>query len=173
MYHVMADGGAFAPTDRVELIGGELIDMSPIGKLHARCVKFLAKYLIRLLSDGYVVGVQDPIVLNDDSEPQPDLSIVRFKDDFYKDELPGSKDVLLIIEVADTSVDFDRNVKLRKYAAAGIPESWLIDLASDRVEAHTEPKQSGYGLVKIYGRGENAVSETIAAIDLSVDEILG
>jgi Uma2 family endonuclease len=173
MYHVMAEKGAFHPDDRVELIGGELFDMSPIGNLHARCVKFLADYFITLLSGNFIVGVQDPIVLGDDSEPQPDLSILDFKSDFYRDSTPTAENVVVIIEVADSSVDFDRNTKLDRYAAAGIPEAWLIDLISERVEIHSQPTANGYGLVKMCHRGENAASQAIQSIDLTVNDILG
>lgn len=173
MYHLMAERGVFAPDDRVELIEGELFEMSPIGNLHARCVKFLNDYLITLLTGRYVVGVQDPIVLNDKSEPQPDLSILDYRADFYKDETPRAKNVVLVIEVAETSVTFDKNVKFRRYAAAGISEAWLIDLTGESVEVHSQPKDNGYGTIKIYQRGENAVSEAIPSINLPVDDILG
>ena len=173
MYHLMGEKGVFHPDDRVELIEGELFDMSPIGSLHARCVAFLTRFLTNAAGLDHIINVQNPIILNDRSEPQPDISIVRYRSDFYKDALPEADDVELIIEIADTSVDFDRNVKFRKYASAGIPEAWLIDLVGERVEVHSEPKANGYGIVKIYQRGENAVSETISAIDLSVNDILG
>lgn len=173
MYHLMAEKGVFAPTDRVELIEGELFEMSPIGNLHARCVKFLNDYLANLITGKFVLGVQDPIVLNDQSEPQPDLSILDYRADFYKDETPRAKNVVLVIEVAETSVTFDKNVKFRRYASAGIPEAWLIDLANETVEVHSQPKENGYGTIKLFQRGENAVSETVPAIDLSVDDILG
>jgi Uma2 family endonuclease len=173
MYHLMAEKGVFHPEDRVELIGGELFDMSPIGNLHARCVKFLLDYLSNLVRGKFVLGVQDPIILDDNSEPQPDLSIINFRSDFYKDKAPHARDVVLLIEVAETSIGFDRSIKFRRYASAGIPEAWLIDLANDCVEVHFKPKEDSYSLVKIYQRCENAVSETIPSIDLSVDDILG
>ncbi len=173
MYHLMAENGVFHSEDRVELIGGELFDKSPIGNLHARCVKFLNAYLSDLLSGKFVLGVRDPIILDDNSEPQPDLSIINYRADFYKDEAPHAQDVVILIEVAETSTGFDRNVKFRRYASAGIPEAWLVDLATNRVEVHFQPKEGSYGLVKIYQRGENAVSETIPSIDLPVEDILG
>lgn len=173
LYHLMAEKGLFLPTDRTELIEGEIFDMSPIGNLHARCVKFLASTLFGLLSGKFVIGVQDPIILGDDSEPQPDISILRYRADFYKNYAPRETDVVLVIEVAETSVDFDRNIKFRRYASAGIPEAWLIDISGERIEIHTRPKANGYGLVKMYLRGENVVSETIPAINLMVDDILG
>lgn len=173
MYHQLAEQGAFHPEDRVELIGGKIFDMSPIGSLHARCVRFLNSYLSGLLGDEYILSIQDPIVLDDRSEPQPDISVLKYRPDFYKDELPGASDAVLVIEVADSSAEFDRGVKFARYAAAGIREAWLVDLNGDRVEVHTQPKSNGYGLAKMYRRGENAVSETIAKINLPVDDILG
>jgi Uma2 family endonuclease len=173
MYHQMADNGLFGPTDRVELIGGEIFDMSPIGKLHARCVDFLNSILAAMVGGEFTVRIQNPIILDTRSEPLPDISIARFSKNYYKEGLPESNDVVLVIEIADSSVEFDRNVKLRNYASAGIPEAWLVDLTSERVEVHIQPKASGYGLVKIYARGENAVSETIPSIDLSVDKLFG
>ncbi|MGB7207443.1 MAG: Uma2 family endonuclease [Pyrinomonadaceae bacterium] len=173
MYHLMAERGVFAPEDRVELIEGELFEMSPIGSLHARCVNFLNRFLVTSAGSEYIVQVQNPIILNDLSEPQPDFSIVRHRQDFYKDGLPEAPDVAVVFEIAETSVTFDKNVKFRRYAAAGIPEAWLIDLTGERVEVHSQPKENGYGIIKIYQRGENAVSEMIPSIDLSVDDILG
>lgn len=173
IYHLMADRGAFHPDDRVELIGGTIFDMSPIGSRHARCVKFLNAYLSSLLGDSIIVSVQDPIILDDESEPQPDIAILQFRADYYGDALPEASAVKLVIEVADTSLEFDRGLKFNRYAAAGVPESWLVDLINDRVEIHTQPKSNGYGLVKVYQRGENAVSDAISSIDLPVEDILG
>lgn len=119
----MAAEGAFAPTDRVELIDGEIFNMSPIGNIRARCVDFLNRYLSKIAGTEYIIRVQNPIVLDDDSEAQPDISILRYRDDFYKSETPRPRDVLMVFEVADTSVEFDRNIKLPRYAAAGIPET--------------------------------------------------
>ena len=173
MYHIMAEHGAFAPDDRVELFEGEIIEMSPIGKRHSRVVDLLTRFFVLFVKDAFIVRVQNPIILNDLSEPQPDISVVRFREDFYKDELPKAADVSLIIEVSDVSVAFDRSKKFPKYGAAGIPEAWLIDLESERVEVHSVTKEATYGLVKIYGRGENVVSETMPGLELSVDSIFG
>jgi len=173
MYHVMAENGAFEPDDRVELIGGELFDISPIGSLHARCVNYLTRYLIHAAGNDYIIRIQNPIILGDLSEPQPDLSIAKYRSDFYVNGLPEGNDVKIVIEVAQSSADFDRNIKFAKYAEAGIPEAWLIDLVAERVEIHSQPTANGYGLVKMCHRGDNAASKAIPTIDLSVDEILG
>lgn len=173
IYHLMAERGAFAPDDRLELIDGEIIEMSPIGSKHARVVDFLTRFLTNILGQEFIVRIQSPIIAGDSSEPQPDVAILRFRDDFYGESHPTGSDVVLVIEVSDSTVAFDRSRKVPKYAAAGIPETWLIDLESDHVEVHTIPKESAYGLVKIYLRGENALSETLPEISLSVSDVLG
>jgi Uma2 family endonuclease len=173
MYHSLDKNGAFKPDERLELIDGEIYEMSPIGSRHSRIVKILNELLIRQFSDEFIISVQDPIALDDRSEPQPDLCILRRTGDYYQDELPKASDVHLLIEVADTSSGFDREKKIPRYSAAGIPETWLIDLESGHVEVHTMPKESAYGLVKIYLRGENAVSETFPKLNVPVSEILG
>ena len=172
-YHFMAEQGAFAPDERVELFEGEIIEMSPIGSRHARVVDFLNRFFSSIVGNSSIVRIQNPIILNDLSEPQPDISVVRFREDFYKDELPAAADISLIIEVSDRSVEFDRSKKFPKYAAAGIPEAWLINLEAERVEVHSNAKETTYGMVKIYQRGENVISETMPNLELSVDDILG
>lgn len=173
MYHIMAEHGAFAPDERVELIDGEIIAMSPIGSRHARVVDYLNRFLSKVVESSYIVRIQNPIIATDNSEPQPDVSILLYRDDFYSKAHPTGSDVAVVIEVSDSTVTFDRSRKIPKYAAAGIPEAWLIDLESEHVEVHSMPKESAYGLVKIYLRGENAVSETIANMTLPVSDILG
>ena len=169
----MAERGAFAPDERVELLDGEIREMSPIGSAHARCVKFLSSILFGLFSGRFIISVQDPVILDDLSEPQPDLAVLDHREDFYKESLPLAKDVKLVIEVADSTVTFDRYRKFPKYASAGIPEAWLVDLESTHVEVHFQPKEDTYGTVKIYRRGETAVSEVMPELAISVDELLG
>lgn len=173
MFHILAEQGAFAPDERVELIDGEIIEMSPIGSRHARCVDFLNRFLASVAGADFIVRIQNPIIAADDTEPQPDIAVVRYRPDFYRDSHPTGADTLLVIEIADTTVEFDRSKKLPKYAAAGIAEAWLVNLEAERVEVHAEPKSTTYGTVKIYQRGENAVSETINRLDLPVDEVVG
>ena len=173
MYHVMAEHGAFAPDERVELIDGEIIEMSPIGSRHARVVDYLNAFLSERFGKHYIIRIQSPIIVGDMSEPQPDLSVLRHREDFYRDSHPTGDDIALVIEVADSSAGFDRSRKVPKYAAAGIPETWLIDLESEHVEVHFSPKNTAYGIVKIYLRGEDAISETMPEFKLPVADILG
>ena len=173
LYHYMAEKGMFEPDERVELIDGEIFTMSPVGSLHVRCVNFLTRTLSRMLGDEYLVSVQNPIVSSNDTEPQPDVTILLSNSDLFKNQLPTGNDTVIVIEVADTSASFDRNRKFPKYAQAGIPEAWLIDLKRDVVEIHSDPGSHGYGVVQTFRRGERAASKRIETIDLSVDEILG
>lgn len=173
LYHIMAERGTFAPDERVELIDGEIIEMSPIGSRHARVVDFLNDFFAKRIDANFIVRIQNPIVVGDLSEPQPDIAVVARRDDFYRDGHPTGKDVALVIEVCDSTVAFDRSRKLPKYAEAGIPETWLIDLESEHVEVHFSPKETAYGIVKIFLRGENAISETLPALNLPVSDILG
>jgi len=173
LYHFMAEEGFFTPDERVELIGGEIVEKSPVGSTHASCVNFLNEFLTSLFRGQYQVSIQNPVILDDESEPQPDIALLRYKKDFYKDSLPAASDAALLIEVADKTVDFDRSRKLPRYGAAGVPETWLVDLPGEKVEVHFAPKKTTYGMVKIYQRGEDVISETMPNLKISVDELLG
>ena len=168
----MVETGILSEDDRVELIEGEIIEMSPIGKSHAACVDRLVKLLSRL-NDRVIPRVQGPIQLDDYSEPQPDLALLRPRDDFYSGSLPRPADVLLVIEVADSTLQYDRFVKLPAYARAGIPEAWLANLPQDRIEMYTEPVDGAYTVIKHATRGEVLQSSSIDELRLSVDDILG
>ena len=143
-YHRMGEAGIIAPDVRVELIQGEIIDMTPIGSGHAGLVKHLNKIFIQTVGDAVVVGVQDPVVIDDFSEPEPDLALLRFREDFYTKAHPRPADVLLIVEVADTTLQYDREIKLPLYAHAGIPEVWLVDVEAKSVTVYNLPKEGGY-----------------------------
>jgi len=117
-YHRMAATGVLSESDRVELIGGEILEMSPIGRRHAACVDRLTRLLVIRLGETAIVRVQNPIALGQHSEPQPDVSLLRPRDDFYASGHPSPEDVLLVIEVCETSIDYDRDIKLPEYAAS-------------------------------------------------------
>ena len=135
-YYAMADAGIFSPEERVELLDGDIIVMPPIGNWHAASVKRLANTMPSALQGRAIVSVQDPTRLDNNSEPQPDVMLLRWRDDFYEAGHPGPADVLLLIEVADSSADFDRNAKLPVYARAGIPEVWIAVRRGRRIEAY-------------------------------------
>ena len=153
-YHLMHEVGVFQEGDRLELINGEITNMSPIGRKHAVCVTRLQELFISRLLGKVQVWSQNPILLANESEPQPDLAILKRREDFYADGLPTPADILLIIEVADSSLDYDRNVKAPLYAAAGIPEMWLFDVNQKLIESYSQPSRSGYKQIHRYDQGD-------------------
>ena len=172
-YYLMAQSGVFAQDDRIELIEGEVIEMSPIGKHHSGCVNRLNKLLNRDIGELVVVSVQNPISIDHFSEPQPDVALLKPRADFYSNSHPTPTDVLLAIEVAETSVDYDRGVKMALYARAGIPEAWLIVLARDLIEVHSQPKNGKYQKIQRLKRGKTIVSSSVAGLSVKVDDVLG
>lgn len=172
-YHQMIETDVFKEGDRLELLEGELYEMSPIGSPHAAAVNRLTRFLILLLADAAIVSVQNPIELSEYSEPQPDLTLLKRRDDFYAQALPAAADVLVAIEVSDTTHEKDRNVKLPAYARAGIAEAWLIDLYNDRIEIHAQPYNGLYQEIRLVFRGQMAVSRSLPQFALSADDILG
>lgn len=143
-YHRMAEAGILGEDDRVELLDGEIVQVSPIGARHAAAVTRLQRLLERLASDRAIVRVQQPVRLDSYSEPEPDVAVVEPRDDFYAGAHPAPAEILLIVEVADTSLRYDRRRKLPRYARAGIPEVWLVDLSTDRVARYREPRGDAY-----------------------------
>jgi Uma2 family endonuclease len=172
-YHLMGEAGVFGPEDRVELVDGEIVEMSPIGSLHAACVDRLVVLLQPHAAGTAILRVQGPIRLDAHSEPQPDLSILRQRADFYASAHPTPADVLLVVEVADTSLRSDRDVKIPLYARTGIPEAWLVDLATSTVDVFTHPSLQGYRESRRAGRTEPLISPTFPATTFSVNDILG
>ena len=169
-YERMAATGILTEDDRVELIAGEIVEMSPIGVRHMQCVNRLTRMLSDALPATVQVSVQNPIRLLDDSEPQPDIAVL-YDHDYAA--IPAAGDTLLVIEVADSSRDFDRGMKIPLYGAAGIPEAWLIDLVSERIERYTEPTNGHYRFAAFAARGESLASTAFPALTLAVDTILG
>lgn len=169
----MGEAGVFTKDARLELIEGEIIEMSPIGSRHAACVNFLNRFFNRSVGDIALISMQNPIRLDDFSEPQPDLALLRLRDDFYRDALPTPADVLLIIEVADTTLAYDRQVKMPLYAKAGIEEAWIVNLPEDRIEIYTGLADGAYQTNINLRRGEEARAQTIASLAVSVADVLG
>src|SRR5262245_32811403 len=172
-YHQMVDAGVLKEDDRVELLNGKIIEMNPIGPRHASHVDRLIHILPTKLKGKATLRVQSPILLNDYSEPQPDLTLLKPRADFYASGHPTPADVLIVIEVSDSTVESDRRAKIPTYALAGIPESWLIDLVEDRIEVHSNPYNGIYQEVRIIQRGQKVVSNSIPQLKLKADDILG
>jgi Uma2 family endonuclease len=143
-YYRMGETGILAPDARVELIEGEIIDMPPIGSPHAGTVNYLGHSLRLACGTRAIVSMQNPVFLDLHSEPQPDIALLRPRPDFYRSSHPVPADVLLIVEVADTSLAYDTQIKLPLYAHHGIPEVWLVDLANRRFLVHRTPTPTGF-----------------------------
>lgn len=169
-YHAMTRAGILSEDDRVELIEGEIVVMSPVGSRHAACVDILAELLIRAADQRTAVRVQSPIGLGESAEPQPDVCVLLRRENAYSESLPQPDDVLLVIEVSDTSLDFDRRVKARLYARHGIRQFWLIDLAGRTVEVHEGPGPDGYGERSVHDVGDRVPVPGLE-IDLDVGKL--
>ena len=170
-YHRMGEAGILHEDDRVELIEGELVEMTAIGTRHFSCVNRLTRMLVMNVGDEAIVSVQNPVRLNEYNEPQPDLTVIRSRD--YRESLPMPEDVLLLIEVSDTTLAYDRGVKLPLYAQAGIREVWIVDLVGETIERYTDPSEEGYRLADQIRRGQTLESDALPDTTPSVDEVLG
>ncbi|HEV8683317.1 MAG TPA: Uma2 family endonuclease [Actinomycetota bacterium] len=172
-YERMGRAGILGEDDRVELIEGQIVEMPPIGSRHAGTVNYLIAVLVRGLGDRAVISPQHPVRLSDLSEPQPDVAILRPRPDSYRDSHPRPEDILLLVEVAETSVAFDRSVKLPLYARVGIPEYWLVDLKGGVLEVHRSPQQDRYAEVKELRAGTVIAPAAFSDLELDVGKILG
>jgi len=153
-YHKMAEFGILNPDDRLELIHGEIYEMSPIGSKHAGIVNKLACLLNELFKNIAVIGVQNPVRFDFNNEPEPDISLLKYRSDFYASAHPVPADVLAIIEVASASIKFDKEVKAPLYALHNIPEYWIIDLENNRIEVCSNPKEGTYSKIQLYMPGD-------------------
>jgi Uma2 family endonuclease len=172
-YHRMGESGILSEDDRVELIAGEIVEMTPIGSRHQACVDRLNELLMRQTAQRAVIRVQGPVRLDEHSEPQPDLVLLHRRPDFYATSHPDPQDVLLLIEVADTSADYDREIKLPLYSRHGILEVWLVDLAREHVEVFRKPSTSGYQDFQVMQRGHHLVPQSLPDLEVAVEDILG
>jgi Uma2 family endonuclease len=141
-YEEMVESGILTEDDHVELLRGEVVDKMPIGPAHSACVKRLNRLFQQRIGTAAIIAVQDPIRTSD-SEPEPDLALLKPRDDFYSEATPGSEDVLLVVEVSDSTLENDRTLKLEIYAEAGIPEYWIVNLVDNCLEVHRHPSPSG------------------------------
>jgi len=172
-WHELGRLGFFHEEARVELIEGEIFDMPPIGDRHAACVAHLNRLAVTTTGDDAVVWVQNPIRPSYYSEPEPDLALLAFRDDFYASGKPLPADTLLVVEVANSSLPFDRDRKGPMYAKAGIPEYWIVDLAHDVVLVFTDPGPDGYQTSSTARPGDVLVPRALPQVTFAVAEILG
>ena len=172
-YHLMSEAGVFANHERVELIEGEIIQMAAIGTRHASCVKRLNRRFSVIPEEIAILGVQDPIQLTERTEPQPDFVLLQPRADYYETAHPIPSEVLLLVEVSDSTVNFDRDVKVPNYARSGIQEVWLWDLEANCLEVYREPTANGYTSIQKFERGEIVSPLAFPDFQVSVNLILG
>lgn len=172
-YERMGQVGIFSEDERLELVCGEIIQMSRIGERHAACVAFLTQLITLRLRLSALVWAQNPIVLDDYSEPQPDLAVLKPRGDNYSNSKPTPGDVLLVTEVSDTTLEYDRKVKIPLYAAVVIPEAWLVNIPEERIEVYSDPAGGEYRTARSYARGKRLQSHTLAPLRVSVSKVLG
>lgn len=170
-YHRMGELGILREDDRVELIDGELVRMAPIGSMHGGLVSRLNRLLVERVGRAGVVSPQNSVILSDFTEPQPDLAVLRWRADDYMADTPRARDALLVIEVADSSLRFDRDVKLRFYALAGVPEVWIIDVRDQRLLRFTAPAGERYVMAEVLEAGGSAISVGVPGLEIRVEEL--
>ena len=141
---LMEEAGLFSPDDRIELLNGEVVEMSPIKFPHAYCVSMLNRLLTRELPNKYFVSIQNPIQLSEHSLPQPDVVVAHFRQEGYAERHIQAADVILLVEVADSSYRYDRDTKLKAYAAANVPEYWIVNINEQHIEVYTQPEADYY-----------------------------
>ena len=171
-YQRMGEAGILGDDDRVELIDGEIVTMTPVGSPHAAAVDRVTQRLVLRLGEQAIVRVQGPVRLDAYSELQPDITILRARADFYRGGHPHAADVLLVIEVAETSVRFDREVKAPLYARAGIIEYWLADLTSESVLCHASPQEGMFREVTVHRRSESLSPRSLPGVTIAVDDFI-
>lgn len=158
-YYKMAEVGILTPEDKVELINGEIIRMSPSNSEHANAIDILAKKLIIGIGDKAVVRVQNPVSIDKSSEPEPDIAIAVNRQEGYRQNHPQPKNIILVVEVSDSTLHFDREVKMLLYAEAGIPEYWIVNLQDEQVEVFRKPVKEQYSQKQILFKEDELVLE--------------
>ncbi len=172
-YHRMAEAGVLKPDARVELLDGRIIDMSPIGPLHGGMVNRLIRWFSTHARGRWLVSAQNPVRLDAHSEPEPDLMLLKPVPDDYTSRHPRPEEVFLLIEVSDTTLDYDRTDKLPAYGRAGIPEVWILNLNDRTLEVYREPHFTGYGSVQRLRAGDTAVPLAFADAAVEVSTLFG
>ena len=169
----MGEAGILHEDDRVELIEGEIVELSPIGSRHAACVKRLNALIGPRLEGHAIIGVQDHVLLPDYSGPQPDVAVLRPWEDFYAESHPTPGDVLLLIEVSDTTLRYDREMKVPLYALAGIPEVWIVDLQNEEILTYSRPEDGAYGEAGRVRHGGSVGPHKLPNLTLNAADVFG
>ena len=171
-FQKMTEAGILPEESGWEIIDGYLIDKMSSGSRHAGIVRKLSKLLERKFGVSMLISSQNPIYLDEMNQPEPDIALLVPREDFYADAHPKPKEVLLVIEVSDSTLNFDREIKRKLYAEAAIAEFWLINLREDTIECYSQPQNGSYRLAKIFGKGETISAVSIENLLVAVDDIL-
>ncbi len=172
-YYAMAAAGILARDERVELIDGEIITMSPIGNEHGASVDAGNYFMVSFVRGRAIVRVQSHVRLDDYNQPEPDLALLKWRDDFYRHQAPGPDDILLLVEVAHSSLSYDRNVKLALYARFGVPEVWIANIPARVIETYTDPVDGQYAASRVYSPGETVSPAVFIDVEIPVSQFIG
>ena len=172
-YHRMAELGILRKQDHLELIKGVIYMAAAIGSQHAACVNRLTQLFVENFTGKAIVHVQNPVSIEEHSEPEPDIALLKPRADFYAQSHPKPEDVLLIIEVSDTTLSYDRETKVPLYAKSGIKDAWIVNLKEECVEVYTNPSEQGYDTLRKFRKGMIVTPSCFPDVDISVDEIIG
>lgn len=172
-YEQMIKAGIFHEDERLELVAGEIVEMSPINVHHAACVKRLNHFFNQQLGERVIVSVQDPIRLDERSEPEPDIALLQPRTDFYIGGHPEPEDILLLVEVAESSLVYDQRVKIPLYAKGGVAEVWLVNLSGRKIESYRQPTFEGYQVTQTYRLRDTIYPQAFPDCLLMVADILG
>ncbi|MBC7900594.1 MAG: Uma2 family endonuclease [Saprospiraceae bacterium] len=172
-FRKMTEAGILPEESGWEIIDGYLIDKMTIGSKHASVVNRLTNILSAFAANGAIVSVQNPVHIDDYNEPEPDVAILKSRQDFYAESHPAVPDVLLLIEVSDSTISFDRGIKIKLYAEADIVEVWLVNLSDETIERYSSPLKGRFGLMETFKKGDSISSVSLPGLSLAVDEIIG
>ena len=171
-YDLMIERGILNENDNVELLNGQIIDKMPKGTKHTSVTRFITKYFYRIFNDEVVIQVQDPIRLNDFSEPEPDIVLAQIDENNYTERHPKPEDILLIIEVSDSTLYFDRNEKGLAYSRAGIGQYLLVNVENNTIEDYRKPGDDGYGMKQTYKTGDKFSLLAFPQIEIAIEDFL-
>ncbi|MDQ3131406.1 MAG: Uma2 family endonuclease [Acidobacteriota bacterium] len=172
-YHKMIDAGVFVGNSDFELIEGEIVKKMTQGDLHIACINRLTRIFSRVLEDTVILSVQNAVVISDISEPEPDVTLLKFREDFYASGKATAEDVLLLIEVSDSTLKYDRDFKMPLYAEANVAEVWLVNLPRQILEVYTQSEKGKYKIVVKYAKNDTISPKLLPEIKIRVSDIFG
>ena len=171
-YFRMVEAGVLQPKEKVELIEGEILLMAPMGNFHFSGVMRHTRVFGRLAGVRFALLIQAPLPLDENSAPEPDVALLKYREDDYASGFPGPEDTLLVIEVSDSSLNYDREVKAHIYGRAMVPETWVLNLPGDCLERFTNPGHEGYAQHTVLRRGDKVRPVSLPDVELAVEDLL-